>query len=269
MPLLRRSCSTRSAGGGPACLSWEPTAITGCATSSRRPSRGPCSARVPFLSSSAREALIPPNGLLQLAMYVVMLLALAKPLGDYMARVYQHRASSAQRILGPLERAIYRLGGIDPAKEMGWQTYAAAMLIFNAAGVLFLATGPGAPAVEPRRPGGRGARPVLQHCSQLHDEHELAGVRWRDDAELSRPDGRHRDAELPLGRDRHGHPRRGNSRARPPRRDHDRELLGRHGPKHPLHPAAVVARPRAGPRVRGRHPDVRPFRACFHAPVVT
>src|SRR3989442_337226 len=138
MPLLRRSCSTRSAGGGPACLSWEPTAITGCATSSRRPSRGPCSARVPFLSSSAREALIPPNGLLQLAMYVVMLLALAKPLGDYMARVYQHRASSAQRILGPLERAIYRLGGIDPAKEMGWQTYAAAMLIFNAAGVLFL-----------------------------------------------------------------------------------------------------------------------------------
>jgi K+-transporting ATPase ATPase A chain len=82
--------------------------------------------------------LIPPNGLLQLAVYVAVLLALAKPLGDYMARVFEHRASSAQRILGPLERLIYRMGGIDPAEEMGWQTYAATMLIFNAAGVLFL-----------------------------------------------------------------------------------------------------------------------------------
>src|SRR2546425_2270760 len=71
-------------------------------------------------------------------MYVVMLLALAKPLGDYMARVFQNQASSAQRILGPLERAIYRVGGIDPAEEMGWQTYAATMLVFNAAGLIFL-----------------------------------------------------------------------------------------------------------------------------------
>src|SRR5262245_5815556 len=55
-----------------------------------------------------------------------------------MARVYQHRASGAQQILGPLERAIYRLSGIDPAREMRWQTYAVTMLIFNAAGVLLL-----------------------------------------------------------------------------------------------------------------------------------
>ena len=82
--------------------------------------------------------MIPPNGLLQLAVYVVVLLALVKPLGDYMARVFQNQASSAQRILGPLERAIYRVGGIDPAEEMGWQTYAATMLVFNAAGLLFL-----------------------------------------------------------------------------------------------------------------------------------
>ena len=66
--------------------------------------------------------MIPPNGLLQLAVYVVLLLALVKPLGDFMARVFQNRASGAQRILGPLERAIYRAGGIDPAAEMGWQT---------------------------------------------------------------------------------------------------------------------------------------------------
>ena len=122
----------------------------------------PCSARARFLSSSAREALIPPNGLLQLAVYVAVLLALAKPLGDYMARVFEHRASSAQRILGPLERAIYRLGGIDPAKEMGWQTYAAAMLIFNAAGLVFLYLLQRAQGLLPLNPAGlAGVAPDL------------------------------------------------------------------------------------------------------------
>ena len=82
--------------------------------------------------------MISPNGLLQLVLYVVVLLAIAKPLGDYIARVYQHRASTAEQILDPLERLIYRLSGIDPARDMGWQTYAAAMLVFNGAGVLFL-----------------------------------------------------------------------------------------------------------------------------------
>jgi len=106
--------------------------------------------------------LIPPNGLLQLAVYVAVLLALAKPLGDYMARVFEHRASSAQRILGPLERAIYRLGGIDPAKEMGWQTYAAAMLIFNAAGLVFLYLLQRAQGLLPLNPAGlAGVAPDL------------------------------------------------------------------------------------------------------------
>ncbi len=95
-------------------------------------------------------------------MYVAVLLALAKPLGDYMARVFEHRASSAQRILGPLERAIYRLGGIDPAKEMGWQTYAAAMLIFNAAGLVFLYLLQRAQGLLPLNPAGlAGVAPDL------------------------------------------------------------------------------------------------------------
>jgi K+-transporting ATPase ATPase A chain len=74
------------------------------------------------------------QGWLQLLLYVVVLLLLAKPLGAYMAAVYEGRASLAQRIGGWLERLIYRGAGVDPAKDMGWVEYALAMLWFNLAG---------------------------------------------------------------------------------------------------------------------------------------
>jgi len=76
------------------------------------------------------------SGWLQLGLYVVVLLLLAKPLGAYMAAVYEGRATLAQRIGGPLERLIYRGAGIDPAEDMHWTRYALAMLWFNLAGGL-------------------------------------------------------------------------------------------------------------------------------------
>jgi K+-transporting ATPase ATPase A chain len=76
------------------------------------------------------------SGWLQLGLYVVVLLLLAKPLGAYMAAVYDGRASWAQRIGGPLERLIYRGAGVDPTREMGWIEYALAMLWFNLLGAL-------------------------------------------------------------------------------------------------------------------------------------
>ena len=76
------------------------------------------------------------SGWLQLGLYVVVLLLLAKPLGAYMAAVYEGRATRAQRIGGPLERLIYRGAGVDPARDMGWIEYALAMLWFNLAGGL-------------------------------------------------------------------------------------------------------------------------------------
>ena len=53
------------------------------------------------------------NGVAQFALYVVVLLALAKPLGAYMARVYEGRPCGLDRALGWLERLIYRLAGIE------------------------------------------------------------------------------------------------------------------------------------------------------------
>jgi K+-transporting ATPase ATPase A chain len=76
------------------------------------------------------------NGVLQIVLYMVVLIALAKPLGAYMARVYEGQATFLDRVLGPIERLIYRVSGIQPEIEMNWKTYAVAMLIFNLFGLI-------------------------------------------------------------------------------------------------------------------------------------
>jgi len=76
------------------------------------------------------------NGLLQITLYFVALLVLAKPLGIYMAEVYENRPLLLKRLLGPLETGFYRLSGVNPEQEMGWKSYAAALLWFNLFGGL-------------------------------------------------------------------------------------------------------------------------------------
>jgi K+-transporting ATPase ATPase A chain len=78
------------------------------------------------------------NGLAQIGLFFVVLLTLVKPLGWYMARVYTGQACGMDRVMGPLERLIYRVCGVRPAEDMNWKTYAAAMLLFNATGLLVL-----------------------------------------------------------------------------------------------------------------------------------
>ncbi len=77
-----------------------------------------------------------PNGWLQLAVYVAMLIALAKPLGTYMARIYEGEPAFLNRVGAPFERMLYKLSGIDPARDMKWTEYAVAMLLFNLIGFL-------------------------------------------------------------------------------------------------------------------------------------
>lgn len=76
------------------------------------------------------------NGLLQITLYFVALLLLAKPLGVYMAAVYENHPLFLNRILGPLEAGFYRLSGVKPEQEMRWTEYAAALLWFNLFGGL-------------------------------------------------------------------------------------------------------------------------------------
>lgn len=78
------------------------------------------------------------NALLQMGLYVIVLVALVKPLGLFMARVYENKPCGLDKILGPLERLIYRLCGVDPTVEMSWKHSAYAVLMVNFLGLLFV-----------------------------------------------------------------------------------------------------------------------------------
>jgi K+-transporting ATPase ATPase A chain len=97
------------------------------------------------------------NGILQIIIYLVVLLLLVRPLGAYMARVYEGEHIFLDQILGPVERLIYRLAGVDPEEEMNWKTYALAMLLFNALGILFLYGIQRLQGILPLNPQGLGA----------------------------------------------------------------------------------------------------------------
>jgi K+-transporting ATPase ATPase A chain len=76
------------------------------------------------------------NLLIQCALYIVVLLALAKPLGEFMARVLAGERTFLTPALGCLERLTFEASGVDPVREMRWTEYAAATLIFNLVGLL-------------------------------------------------------------------------------------------------------------------------------------
>ena len=77
------------------------------------------------------------NDWIQVTLYFVVLAALAKPLGWYIARVYQSEpCCGMDRALGWLERGIYRIAGVNAQEEMGWRRYAVCVLLFNAIGFL-------------------------------------------------------------------------------------------------------------------------------------
>ncbi|MEZ5364223.1 MAG: potassium-transporting ATPase subunit KdpA [Bryobacterales bacterium] len=76
--------------------------------------------------------------IVQIGFYLVLLLVAVEPLGAYMARVYSGARTPLDRVLGPLERGLYRLAGVDGAAEMTWKQYALALLAFNGVGFLAL-----------------------------------------------------------------------------------------------------------------------------------
>ena len=76
------------------------------------------------------------NDYLQIAVFLAVLLLLAKPLGSYMAKVFADEPNRVTRFGAGIERAIYRLCGIRADEDMGWKRYALAMLVFNVAGLL-------------------------------------------------------------------------------------------------------------------------------------
>ena len=77
-----------------------------------------------------------PHAWLLLGLFLLVLLALVKPLGAYIAEVMEGHPILALRLGGPIESVIYRLCGVRRDEEMGWLPYALALVLFNALGVL-------------------------------------------------------------------------------------------------------------------------------------
>ena len=78
------------------------------------------------------------NGWLQIAVFFLLVLAVTKPLGVFMARVFNRERTFLDPVLRPLERLIYRLTGVDEEREMDWKEYAVSMLLFSAVSMLLL-----------------------------------------------------------------------------------------------------------------------------------
>jgi K+-transporting ATPase ATPase A chain len=75
-------------------------------------------------------------GWLQIIAFALVILAITRPLGSYLYRVFESEHRPLPRVLGPLERGMCRLCGIDARAEQTWKEYALALILFSAAGLL-------------------------------------------------------------------------------------------------------------------------------------
>src|SRR5438477_6603931 len=78
------------------------------------------------------------NGWLQIAVFFLLVLAITKPLGIFMAKVFNRERTFLDPVLRPLERLIYRLTRVNEESEMPWTEYAIAMLLFSTVSMLLL-----------------------------------------------------------------------------------------------------------------------------------
>ncbi|GGF18816.1 potassium-transporting ATPase potassium-binding subunit [Aliidongia dinghuensis] len=78
------------------------------------------------------------NGIFQIALFCVAILALTRPLGGYMTRVFKGEKTFLSPIFRPVEAVLYKIAGVDPETEQDWLVYGAAMLLFSLAGALSL-----------------------------------------------------------------------------------------------------------------------------------
>ena len=78
------------------------------------------------------------NGWFQVAVFVLVLFAITKPIGAFMARVFNGEKTFLDPVLRPIERLIYRVTGVDEKHEMRWTEYAVAVLLFSGVSLLLL-----------------------------------------------------------------------------------------------------------------------------------
>jgi K+-transporting ATPase ATPase A chain len=78
------------------------------------------------------------NGWFQIFLFFCLVLALTKPLGNFLYRVYERKPTFLDPVLRPIEHLIYRVCGVDDTKEMDWKGYGLSMLLFSGVSLLIL-----------------------------------------------------------------------------------------------------------------------------------
>ncbi|MCJ2133527.1 potassium-transporting ATPase subunit KdpA [Methylobacterium sp. J-026] len=97
------------------------------------------------------------NGWIQIALYCAVVLALVKPLGSYMTRVFTGERALLSPVLGPVERGLYRVSGIDARQEQHWLAYTGAVILFHVLGFAVLYAILRLQAVLPLNPADQAA----------------------------------------------------------------------------------------------------------------
>src|ERR1019366_3171289 len=78
------------------------------------------------------------NGWMQIVVFLALILAITKPLGVFMAKVFSRERTFLDPAVRPIERLLYRVTGVDEEYEMRWTEYAFSMLLFSGASMLLL-----------------------------------------------------------------------------------------------------------------------------------
>src|SRR6202789_2841244 len=96
---------------------------------------------------------------IQIILYCAIVVALVKPLGWYMTRVFNGERTFLSPVLRPVEAGIYWIGGVDEKREQHWLTYTVAMLLFHVGGFLIIYAVLRLQGPLPLNPAGQSARP--------------------------------------------------------------------------------------------------------------
>src|SRR5215470_17062965 len=85
-----------------------------------------------------RSSEMTANGWLQILFFFIVILLVTKPLGVFMAHVFNREKTFLDPVLRPVERVIYKLTRVDENREMHWTEYAVAMLLFSVVSMVVL-----------------------------------------------------------------------------------------------------------------------------------
>ncbi len=96
-------------------------------------------------------------GWIQIALFCVIIVALTKPLGGYMTRVFSGERTLLSPVLRPVERLLYKVSGISEAQEQSWISYLVSMVFFHVGGFLILYVLLRLQGMLPLNPAGQGA----------------------------------------------------------------------------------------------------------------